>query len=86
MRSVRSSCIERCICAMPASAPRVQTLVATKAFSRLFAASRRVPVTASAWPYIGELSTTDPPAANSAFSTAESSPRSAPSGRTSKPR
>ena len=70
---------------MPASRPLVQTLVARKALARCFDAASRSPVTASARPYIGELSITLPPAANSASSTPGRRWYSALPGATSKP-
>ena len=84
MRSVRSSRIDSFICAMPASRPWVQTLVARNALSRVPAAASRSPTTPSDWPYIGELSITEPPASNSTFSTSARGARSAADGPTSK--
>ena len=69
MRCVRRRRIDSCICAMPASRPRVQTLVAMKGVPSPGAAASSVPVFSSARPYIGELSITRPPAAKSAAST-----------------
>jgi hypothetical protein len=66
--SVRSSSIERVIWAMPSLRPRVHTFVATKARGSPRRASK-APAVASARPYIGELSTTVPPAVNSASRT-----------------
>src|SRR5918994_4714202 len=50
---------------MPASRPRVQTLVAMKARSRASSSATRSPTTPPARPYIGELSITVPPPLNS---------------------
>ena len=79
MRSVLNRAIDRFICAMPLSRPEVQTLVARKALLRVPAAASRSPTTPSAGPYIGELSITEPPAANRISSTPASGRRS--SGR-----
>src|SRR3569832_1469548 len=69
MRSRFRRRIERSICSMPARRPLVQTFVATKALSRAPPEESNVPTTSSALPYIGELSTTWPPALNNASST-----------------
>jgi len=57
---------------MPAWRPRVQTLVAMKVRSGSGAAASRSPSTASARPYIGELSNTLPPALRSVRTTSAS--------------
>jgi hypothetical protein len=64
--SARSSWAERRICSMPRSRPVVHTLVARKARGRAASSANKSPVTASARPYIGELSITRPPASSSA--------------------
>ena len=81
--SRRSSAIERVICAMPSCSPRVQTLVATKAW-RCIGGVSRSPSTASAVEYIGEVSRTVAPAAKNAPSTTDNGARAPASGPTSK--
>ena len=54
---------------MPASRPRVYTLVAMNVFVCAFNSASSSPATASALPYIEELSITEPPAANKAANT-----------------
>ena len=61
--SVPSSRIESCIWRIPLWRLRVHTLVATKAGWRRLPLPSSSPSTASARPYIGELSSTEPPAA-----------------------
>ena len=53
----------------PSARPRVQTLVARKASPRRPLAASSSPVVSSARPYIGELSSTLPPASSSAATT-----------------
>ena len=71
---------------MPLSRPEVQTLVAMKALLRVPAAASRSPTTASAAPYIGEVSITEPPASNRTLSTSASGARSSGRRPTSKVR
>jgi len=70
---------------MPASRPSVHTFVARNACGRLPAAASSAPVTASARPYMGELSMTLPPASNSACSTPGRRAYASPPASTSKP-
>src|SRR6516164_2962654 len=66
MTRVLSSSAERRICAIPCSRAEIQTLVARKARLRARIAASKSPTTASARPYIGEVSITDAPPSNSA--------------------
>src|SRR5215472_3496778 len=67
--SVRNSCAERRICSIPRSRPVVHTLVARKLGGRLPISASRSPVTASARPYIGDVSMMRPPSSSSCCST-----------------
>src|SRR5580704_2809025 len=69
MISLRSSCAERRICSIPSSRPVVHTLVARKLRDRARNSASRSPVTASARPYIGEVSIIRPSSSSSRFST-----------------
>src|SRR5580693_9148565 len=69
MISLRSSCAERRICSIPRSRPVVHTLVARKLRDRARNSASRSPVTASARPYIGEVSIIRPSSSSSRFST-----------------
>src|SRR5690349_21244674 len=62
---------------MPSSRPLVQTLVAMKSLSRKPSSAMRSPATDSAAPYMGEESTTLPPAFENAASTSRNGARSA---------
>src|SRR5437899_5148256 len=61
MRFVRSRANERSIELIPLSLPCVHTFVARKSLSRIPSAAVRSPITSSARPYIGDVSTTRPP-------------------------
>ena len=86
IRSTRKSSIERRICAMPASRPRVHTLVAINALSCAFIVVSNSPTTVSAAPYIGDESITEPPLSNRIRRTSSSWVRSAGPWPTSKVR
>src|SRR4051812_43834396 len=70
---VRSSRIERSICAMPSSRPSIQTFVARNAFGGFSS-----PTVSSARPYIGDVSITRPPPAAKRSTTGTSFARAAP--------
>src|ERR1700720_89489 len=84
MTGLRNSSAQRRICAIPRSFPLVHTLVARKTRGRNPGSATRSPVTASARPYIGEVSIIRPPASTSCRSTALSGARAPSSAPTSK--
>ena len=85
-RFVRRRASERSISSIPACFPVVQTLVARKSESRRCSSLVRSPMTLSARPYIGEVSTTLPPSWTKRFSTSLSGSRSLGESPTSKVR
>ena len=63
---------------MPASRPKVQTLVATKSLPARPSSAESSPTTCSAAPYIGEASTTVPPSSTSVRKVSRAAARSRP--------